>query len=88
MALSVFGVFPAARKGRAIPTRLRMGLLALLLTGGWIFAAAQGVSGRIVGVLTDSSGAVVPNGNVTITNQGTGIVTRVVSTERSERNIA
>src|SRR6266568_3169283 len=65
MALSVFRVYPAAKTGGAIPTLLRMGLLAILVTCGGILAAAQGVSGRIVGTLTDSSGAVIPNANVT-----------------------
>jgi hypothetical protein len=84
MALSVFRVYSAARIGGAVPVLLRMGLLALLVTCGGILAAAQGVSGRIVGVLTHSSGAVIPNANVTITNQDTGIIARVVSNTNGE----
>jgi hypothetical protein len=54
------------------------------MTCAGVLAAAQGVSGRIVGVLTDSSGAVIPNANVTITNQDTGIVSRVISNANGE----
>src|SRR5258708_11503363 len=49
----------------------------LLLIATVVFG--QGVSGRIVGTLTDSSGAVIPNAAVAITNQDTGVIIRVVS---------
>ena len=45
---------------------------------------AQGVSGRIVGTVVDSSGAAITNANVTITNQDTGISTQTVSNSRGE----
>src|SRR5512132_3090187 len=51
--------------------------LALLLP---IYAAAQSVSGTILGTVTDSSGSVIPNAKVTIVNEGTGL-TRTVQTD-------
>src|ERR1700735_4008620 len=45
---------------------------------------AQGVSGRIVGSATDSSGAVIANASVTVTNQDTGVSTSVVTDARGE----
>src|SRR4051812_24216529 len=37
-------------------------------------AIAQQIAGSITGTITDSSGAVVPNASVVITNSGTGVV--------------
>ena len=45
---------------------------------------AQGVSGRIVGSATDSSGAIIANASVTVTNQDTGVSTNVVTDARGE----
>jgi len=52
-------------------------LLALFLP---TYAAAQTVSGTILGTVTDSSGSVIPNAKVTIVNEGTGL-TRTVQTD-------
>lgn len=68
-------------RGRSFSQSLA--LLGLLLAGS-LLAVGQGVSGRIVGTLTDSTGAVIPNAAVTITNQGTGIATRVTSNANGE----
>src|ERR1700674_4473622 len=85
MTLSVFSVRPFARRGGAVTKLHWVRLLAVaLMTFGAILAVAQGVSGRIVGTLTDSSGAVIPNAPVTITNQDTGIITKVVSNSNGE----
>ena len=43
-------------------------------------AAAQAVTGTILGLITDSTGAVMPGATVTLTNTGTGLV-RVVTTD-------
>ena len=43
-------------------------------------AAAQSVSGTILGTVTDSSGATVPGAKVTIVNEGTGL-TRVLTAD-------
>jgi hypothetical protein len=61
-------------------------LLAALTIATWIFfsatAWAQNDVGSIVGFVTDSSGAAVPNAKVTIKNEGTG-ESRTVSTDGS-----
>jgi Carboxypeptidase regulatory-like domain len=47
-------------------------------------AFCQGVSGHIVGSVHDATNAVLPNAQVTITNQDTGIVTRTKSNSFGE----
>jgi len=52
--------------------RYLLGFLCFVLIGtGTLFA--QGTAGTITGVVTDPSGAVIPEATVTITNQGTGV---------------
>ena len=46
-------------------------VVALLLP---VLLAAQAVTGTILGVITDSTGAVMPGTTVTLTNTGTGLV--------------
>jgi hypothetical protein len=53
-----------------------------LLSGADEFAVAQDIFGRIAGTITDSSGGVVPNIKVTITNEATQ-VSRTVTTDKS-----
>jgi hypothetical protein len=43
--------------------------------------AAQSISGRITGVITDQAGAVIPNAAVSVTNEGTGARRRVTTDE-------
>jgi hypothetical protein len=43
-------------------------------------AAAQAVTGTILGLITDSTGAIMPGATVTLTNTGTGLV-RAVTTD-------
>lgn len=45
----------------------------LLLSAGMLKIRAQSVSSSIQGTVTDSSGAVVPGADVTLTNSGTGV---------------
>src|SRR5580692_4366060 len=84
MTLSMFRVYPTAGRGGIVSRPDWIGLLAVLMTLGTILSVAQGVSGRIVGTLTDSSGAVIPDATVAITNQDTAIATRVVSNSNGE----
>src|ERR1700740_53434 len=53
-----------------------------LLPGADEFAAAQDIFGRIVGTITDSSGGMVPNVKVTITNEATR-VPRVMTADKN-----
>ena len=48
---------------------LQVGIIVLVLAGG---ALAQTTSGLITGTVTDSSGAVMPDAQVELTNQATG----------------
>src|SRR5262249_19161908 len=49
----------------------RIGLCFCLLLLSAAFLAAQAPVGQLFGVVRDSSGLVVPNANVTVTNEGT-----------------
>ena len=62
----------------------RWGALAVMLASLCVGIAAQGLTGQISGVITDSGGAAIPNAKITITNEETA---RVVSiTADSEGN--
>lgn len=63
------------------------GLFSLLVCAlGFTPAFGQTVQGVITGTVFDATGAVVPNANVTITNEGTGISeTRTTGTDGSYR---
>ncbi len=60
----------------------------LLITAGMLmaapFALSQGVTGHIIGTVHDSTNAVIPNAQVSIRNQDTGIVTRTRSNSFGE----
>lgn len=47
-------------------------------------ASAQAVSGTILGVVKDSSGAVVPGASITLVNTGTGLTRTIVSDTKGE----
>jgi Carboxypeptidase regulatory-like domain/TonB dependent receptor len=49
---------------------VQVGIVVLALAGGVL---AQTTSGLITGTVTDSSGAVIPDAQVELTNQGTGV---------------
>src|SRR5450755_3319363 len=61
----------------ALPT-----LLVVLLFSS-LFTSAQETTGTILGTVTDSSGAVVPNATVTITNTDRGAVIRTLLTDKN-----
>jgi hypothetical protein len=48
-------------------------------------AHAQNLTGPINGVVKDTSGAVIPGARVTLSNAATGIVARVVKTDKVGR---
>src|SRR5262249_2809281 len=51
--------------------------MAVLLAAA--FAQSQSISGRIVGTITDATGAVVPRATIEITNEGTGAARHLVA---------
>jgi outer membrane receptor protein involved in Fe transport len=55
-------------------------LAAVMLMFGVAGLRAQQVTGRILGNVLDASGSAVPNAQITITNQETGVVRNTVST--------
>ena len=59
--------------------RLSWLLAALVALGSAAPAAAQTITGRIDGRVSDSSGAVLPGATITIVNAGTGLTTTQVS---------
>jgi len=61
-------------------------LYCVLLVSAALFAQSE--RGNITGVVTDSSGAVVPNVAVTITNTATNVPERVITTSAGEYNAA
>src|ERR1700730_4611525 len=68
-------------RGRFRPARVTvyflLALCVLLLSGSAAFAQANA---GIPGTVTDASGAVVPDANVTITNEGTSVANKTVTT--------
>src|SRR5580692_9160819 len=54
----------------------------LLFAGAAKFAAAQDIFGRIAGTITDSSGAVVADAKITITNEAT-LIARTITADKS-----
>src|SRR5437773_8673728 len=54
-------------------------LLAFILAAA-ASVAAQGTTSRVLGVVTDQTGAVVPGATITLTNDGTGVSFVTVST--------
>jgi hypothetical protein len=65
-------------------------LAALAATLAFVYAprvAAQATFGSIIGVITDPSGATVPNASVTVTDQNTGLEKTAVSNSRGEYEV-
>jgi hypothetical protein len=72
------------RRFRFLPFRVPVLLCAtvLLLLGTGEFVAAQDIFGRISGTITDSSGAVVADAKITITNEAT-LISRSVTADKN-----
>lgn len=64
-----------------IGRRLLRSAVAALLSGALCVAVAgaQSVDTGVLGIVTDSSGGVIPGADVTVTNQATGVAAHVVS---------
>jgi len=59
--------------------KLRLLLLAIILGIGVHYAFAQSIYSTLTGVVSDPSGAVVPNAKVVLKNEGSGDVRRTVT---------
>jgi len=64
---------------------LRMLDVAALVVALTASAHAQNLTGTINGVVKDASGAVISGASVTLSNAGTGVVVRVVKTDKGGR---
>src|SRR5262249_26830913 len=65
---------PARRKVFMKSIRILMWVsVCLLISSGMLFAQGLGASGSIMGTVTDTSGAVIPNATVTVTDANRGI---------------
>ena len=64
-----------------------LGLLVLITTGLCSRSLAQSDTGRIVGTVTDPSGASIPGATVSVTNQDNGLKFNATSNAAGEFNI-
>src|SRR5207244_9758359 len=67
-------------------TKVKRAVLGLVIAA-WmlpVVLAAQAVTGTIIGLITDSTGAVMPGATVTLTNTGTGLVRVIVTDANGE----
>ncbi|HKR26728.1 MAG TPA: carboxypeptidase-like regulatory domain-containing protein, partial [Acidobacteriaceae bacterium] len=67
-------------------TRLLLGFGVMLAAPCILFAQA-GATGTILGTVTDSSGAVVPNAKITITNTATKVISQTSSNSVGDYNV-
>ena len=63
--------------------RIAMCFAVLLMMSGRLFSQA-GATGTILGTVTDSSGAIVPNAKVTVTNTATNVAFRTVTSSAGD----
>ncbi len=76
----------AARYRRPRYFAVKLFILVCLLSIP-LFSVAQGVSGRIVGTVVDKTNAAIPNASVTITNQDTGITSKILTNTNGEYRV-
>ena len=67
-------------------TRIGVLFLLLLAPGSQLFAQA-GATGTILGTVTDSGGALVPNAKVTVTNTATRVSSQTLSNSAGDYNV-
>jgi len=67
------------------PFRIGFGLIILLVATGNLFGQA-GQTGSVLGTVTDSSGAIMPNVKVTVTNTGTNVPLHTVTSSAGDYN--
>ena len=65
--------------------RVFLGLVIVLAFAGRLWGQA-GATGTILGTVTDSTGAIVPNVNVTVTNTGTNSAFKTVTSSSGDFN--
>lgn len=65
--------------------RVILCFIVLGMVGGYLFAQA-GATGTILGTVTDSTGAIVPNAKVTVTNTATNTEFRTTSSSSGDYN--
>src|SRR5690349_21947224 len=68
--------------GRLRQVLVTLAIVVVICSAGT--AAAQSVSGTILGTVTDSSGSVIPSAKVTIINEGTGLTRTVQADSNGE----
>ncbi len=76
-----------ARRARLQPAA-RIALLACLSCGTATHALAQSDSGRVVGTVTDPTGAAIPSANIVLTNKATGAKLTGTSNASGELNVS
>jgi len=73
------------KSGSSLLRRIPLGLLALVCSAAIVLS--QGTTGTITGVITDPTGAVIPDAAVRITNQATGVVYALKATRAGVYNV-
>ena len=63
--------------------RITLGLVILLAFAGRLYAQA-GATGTVLGTVTDSTGAIIPNVKVTVTNTKTNLAVHTVTSSSGD----